>query len=95
MQIAKYRNATDKIEISMFIKSLAVKVGQLCSVDVEYAQVEYPFTKLLTSYLYDEVFKCDLLGQNFDKTTVPGFSFKDQWSVQVGEDLYATSFENC
>ena len=49
-QIAVHRNANEKHEITKQINSVAVKVGQLCSIDAEYAQVEVPFTKLLTSY---------------------------------------------
>ena len=48
MQIAAHRNANEKQEISKLINSVAVEVGQLCSIDAEYAQVEVPFTKLLT-----------------------------------------------
>ena len=47
-QIAVHRNANEKHEITKQINSVAVKVGQLCSIDAEYAQVEVPFTKLLT-----------------------------------------------
>ena len=50
MQIAELRNANDKHEISEHINSVAVKVGRLCSIDAEYAHLEVPFTKLLTSY---------------------------------------------
>ena len=75
LQIAVHRNANDKHEISKQINSVAVKVGQLCSIDGDYAQVEIPFTKLITSYSCEEVFKCDLLSRNFEKIKVPGFTF--------------------
>ena len=90
-----HRNANDKQEISKLINSVAVQVGQLCSIDAEYAQVEVPFTKLITSHESEEVFKCDLLSRKFEKVKAPGFSFMEQSSVQVGEDLYATSFDKC
>ena len=84
MQIAEHRNANDNHEISEHINSVAVKVGQLCSIDAEYAQVEVPFTKILTSHDRENFFKCDLLGKNFEEIKVPGFSFENQSSVQVG-----------
>ena len=37
MQVAELRTANDKHEITKHINSVAVKVGQLCSIDAEYA----------------------------------------------------------
>ena len=95
MQIAVHRNANEKHEITKQINSVAVKVGQLCSIDAEYSHVDVPFTKLFTTPLSEDVFKCDLLGKYFEKIKPPGFSFRGQFSVQVGSDLYATSYEKC
>ena len=76
-QIAVHRVAIEEQEIRELINSVAVKVGQLCSIDGDYAQVEFPFTKLLTSPEDKDVFKCDLLRQKFNIITAPGFSFID------------------
>ena len=76
-QIAVHRVAIEEQEIRELINSVAVKVGQLCSIDGDYAQVEFPFTKLLTSHEDEDIFKCDLLSRKFDKITAPGFSFID------------------
>ena len=92
-QIALHRYNNDTTEISKQINSVAVMVGQLCSIEQKDALT--PFTKLLTDPTREEIFKCNLFGEKFEKIPVPGFSFKDHQSVQIGQDIYATSHDKC
>ena len=73
LHIAKHRSANDGPSLSSQINSLAVVVGQLCSIEPDHALV--PFTKLLSDSLSKEVFVCDFLSKRFHKVSVPRFSF--------------------
>ena len=88
---AQHRNLHDRPVVDKKINQLAVMISQLTNRDPEHAIV--PVCKLISDANSRAIIKCDLFNIHFEKFETPEFDFSKHSTVQVGQDLYATSFD--